>query len=164
MKEYQTQIMRLKLLSAGAILILSACNSSEVPQTVQSAFLTRYPGVSPRWEPQPYGYEAVFTKDRIEYEAEFSQDGQWLETEYEVLETQFPMIVLEQIRQKYPDYAITKREIELTPQGTFYEVEVQRGDEEIELYFDERAKPATNSNEDAWIGILIKFSVLRIQN
>ena len=58
------------------------------------------------------------------------------------------MIVLEQVRQKYPDYAITKREIELTPQGTFYEVEVERGDKEIELYFDERAKPATNSHED----------------
>jgi hypothetical protein len=146
--------MRLRLLLAEAILILSACNSSvvpqtvEVPQTIHSAFLTKYPGVSPRWESQPYGYEAVFTNNRIEYEAEFSQDGQWLETEYEVLETQFPMIVLERVRQKYPDYAITKREIELTPQGTFYEVEVERGDQEIELYFDERAKPATNSNED----------------
>jgi hypothetical protein len=149
MEGYQTQIMRLRLLSAGAILILSGCNSSEVPQTVKSALLTKYPGVSPRWESQPYGYEAVFTKDGIEYEAEFSQDGQWLETEYEVLESQFPVIVLERVRQEYPNVAITKREIELTPQGTFYEVEVQRGDEEIELYFDERAKPATNSNEDA---------------
>jgi hypothetical protein len=43
-------------------------------------------------------------------------------------------------------------------------VEVERGDKEIELYFDERAKPATNSNEDIWIGILIKISALRIQN
>ncbi|QSJ16871.1 PepSY-like domain-containing protein [Nostoc sp. UHCC 0702] len=141
--------MRLRLLLAGAILILSACHSSEVPQTVQSAFLKKYPGVLPDWEPQAYGYEAVFIDKGIEYEAEFSQDGQWLETEYEVLETQFPLIVLEQIRQKYPDYVITKREIELTPQGTFYEVEVERGDEEIELYFDERANPASNSNEDA---------------
>lgn len=141
--------MKFTVLLSGSILILSGCNSLQVPENVQSAMKTKYPNVSPRWESQPYGYEAVFTKDGIEYEAEFSKDGQWLETEYEVSETQFPASVLERVKREYPGYAITKREIELTPKGTFYEVEVKQGDTEIELYFDERGKPTTNSHEDA---------------
>jgi len=147
--------MKHTLLLVGSLLTLFACSSNQasetvqVPETVQSALQTKYPGVEARWESQPYGYEAVFTKDGFEYEAEFSSKGQWLETEYEVSDAQFPAIVLERVKGKYPGYAITKREIELTPLGTFYEVEVEQGDQQIELYFDDRANPAANSNEDA---------------
>jgi hypothetical protein len=41
------------------------------------------------------------------------------------------------------------QEIELTQQGRFYEIEVEQGNTEIELYFDECANPITNFNEDA---------------
>lgn len=132
-------------------LTLLGCQSSQttVPNSVQQAFHLRHPGVKAVWEEQPYGYEAVFEKDGIEYEAEYSPDGQWLETEFEVNANQFSSIVLERVRQQYPDYAITKHEIELTPNGTFYEVEIERGSEEHELYFDDRANRVPNMNEDA---------------
>jgi len=97
----------------------------------------------------PYGYEAVFVQDGLEYEAEYSSTGEWLETEYEVQEFQFPQAVLRAVRQQYPNYVITKYEIELTPLGTFYEVEVEGNGQEIELYFDEQGRPTANSNEDA---------------
>lgn len=147
-----------QMVLVSSILTLTACNSTKPPQviqtnpvppTVQSALAAKYPGVVPVWEAQRYGYEAAFTKNGIEYEAEFSPNGQWLETEYEVTKTQFPAILLQKIRQKYPDYNITKCEIELTPKGTFYEVEVEKGKTEIELYFDQRGNPAQNYNEDA---------------
>lgn len=142
----------------GAIsstLMLTACNkasntqSTQVPPSVQRAFTAQYPGVTPRWESQPYGYEAIFKKNGIEYEAEFSKDGRWLETEYEVPENQFSPLVLNRVKKEYPGYKIKKREIELTPRGTFYEVEVEGGGKQIERYYDERANPARNSNEDA---------------
>jgi hypothetical protein len=140
--------------------LVVACNSgsdpedaiidqAQVPAVVQQAFLARYPNTQTTWESQPYGYEAVFVKDGIEYEGEFSGEGQWLETEYEVSEMQFPLTVKEQVYRNYPDYAITKYEIELTPSGTFYEVEVERGDVEIELYFNDQANPTQNNHEDA---------------
>ncbi len=143
----------------GAIsstLMLTACNkatntqSTQVPPTVQSAFAAKYPGVTPRWESQPYGYEAIFQKNGIKYEAEFSQDGRWLETEYEVPENRFSTLVINRVKKEYPGYKIKKREIELTPRGTFYEVEVEGGGKQIERYYDERANPARNLNEDAW--------------
>ena len=146
------------LAAIGAIsstLMLTACNkasntqSTQVPPTVQSAFAAKYPGVTPSWESQPYGYEAIFQKNGIEYEAEFSKDGRWLETEYQVPENRFSALVINRVKKEYPGYKITKREIELTPRGTFYEVEVEGGGKQIERYYDERANPARNLNEDA---------------
>ncbi len=149
------------LAATGAIsstLMLTACNKAtntqptqviQVPSSVQRAFAAKYPGVTPRWESQPYGYEAIFQKNGIKYEAEFSQDGRWLETEYEVPENRFSTLVINRVKKEYPGYKITKREIEITPQGTFYEVEVEGGGRQIERYYDERANPARNLNEDA---------------
>ncbi len=85
----------------------------------------------------------------LETEAEYNASGQWLETEVEVEEAAFSKAVLDRIRQLYPQYTITKREIETTPNGTFYEVEITLGDQELELYFDANGNPATNSNEDS---------------
>ncbi|WP_448563232.1 PepSY-like domain-containing protein [Trichothermofontia sp.] len=71
-----------------------------------------------------------------------------METEYEVQEPQFPQAVLQTVKQRYPNYTITKYEVELTPRGTFYEVEVEGNDQEIELYLDGQGQPTANSNED----------------
>ncbi len=124
--------------------------TTEVPDSVQRAFAAAHPGVSPAWEKQSYGYEAEFVKDGIEYEVEFSDNGQWLETEYEVTQDyQFSLLVLDKVKREHPGWALTKREVEITPQGKFYEVEIEQGGQQIELYFDERGNKAQNNNEDA---------------
>jgi Putative beta-lactamase-inhibitor-like, PepSY-like len=122
---------------------------SQVPQAVQSAFATKYPRIIACYESKPYGYEAVFSQAGIEYEGEFAASGQWLETEYEVAENQFSAVVLQKVRQENPGYEITKREIEITAQGTFYEVEIESGGRQLELYFDSQGNPVPNSNEDS---------------
>ncbi len=128
----------------------STTSTTEVPDNVQRAFAAAHPGVSPAWEKQSYGYEAEFVKDGIEYEVEFSDAGQWLETEYEVTQDyQFSLLVLDKVKREHPGWALTKREVEITPQGKFYEVEIEQGGQQIELYFDERGNKAQNSNEDA---------------
>jgi hypothetical protein len=154
-KAWQTAI-RLAITSTAIVAVGCASsqttpnNSIQVPENVRSAFAATYPGISPTWEEQPYGFEAEFIKDGIEYEVEFSASGQWLETEYEVTQDyQFSLLVLDRVKQEYPGWAITKREIEITPQGKFYEVEIEQGGQQIELYFDERGNKAQNSNEDA---------------
>lgn len=124
-------------------------SEASVPDVVLQAFNATYPDISAEWEQMPYGYEAVFVQEGQAYEVEYSSTGEWLETEYEVQELQFPQAVLQAVRQQYPNYAITKYEIELTPLGTFYEVEVEGNGQEIELYFDEQGQPAPNTNEDA---------------
>ena len=133
------------------VFLVGACGSSgaDVPGEVARAFEAEYPDASPEWRVQPYGYEAVYTEDGQEYEVEYSGSGEWLETEFEVSRGQFSPLVLDRVRRENPGYAITKREIELTPRGTFYEVEVEGEGQQIEYYFDDQARPAENTNEDA---------------
>ena len=43
---------------------------------------------------------------------------------------------------------IQEFEIELTPKGTFYEIEMVSGTQETELYYDSQGKRTENTNED----------------
>lgn len=119
-----------------------------VPQAVKAAFQAKYSDISHTWQKHDYGYEAVFTQNNIKYEAEFSETGEWLETEHYVTEKDFPPIVLNLIKQERPGYIITKYEIEITPKGIFYEVDITDGELEEELYFDSRGNPHTDLYED----------------
>ncbi|WP_448563227.1 hypothetical protein [Trichothermofontia sp.] len=51
-------------------------SDASVPDAVLQAFNRTYPKVSPKWELMPYGYEAVFVQDGVEYEAEYSSAGE----------------------------------------------------------------------------------------
>jgi uncharacterized membrane protein YkoI len=140
----------LMLAACGETKTSQACiDNAQVPQVVQSAFSSQYAGMKACWQSKPYGFESIFTDKGIEYAAEFSSNGQWLETEYEVAEGQFSAAVLQKIKQEHSGFKVTKREIEITPEGTFYEVDIERNGTEAELYFDDQANPSLNSNEDS---------------
>lgn len=136
---------------AAVILLLSGCSerSLKPPVAVSQEFAVRYPNTAATWTEKPYGYEGIFYQNGVEYEAEFSADGRWLETEHEVSPAKFSQAVIDRIKREYPGFTITKHEIEQTPQGKFYEVEIEQGGSEYELYFDSNAAPAPNANEDS---------------
>lgn len=133
--------------TAGA----SACTAGDpVPAELESAFQARHPGESAVWERQPFGYEAVYSTGGVEYEVEFSHAGQWLETEYEVTrDDELPAAVVARVAREYPGLPVTKREIEQTADGEFYEVEVETSRGDVEVYFDGAGMLAANRNEDA---------------
>lgn len=108
-----------------------------VPLAVQAAFHAKYPNIPHTWQRNNYGYEAVFRKNNIEYEAEFSEAGVWLETEFQVTKKDFPNAVLKRIEIENPQFIVTKYEIEITPRGKFYKVDITDGETESELYFDQ---------------------------
>jgi uncharacterized membrane protein YkoI len=56
--------------------------------------------------------------------------------------------VLQKIKEKYPNFVITKYEVEITPKGLFYEVDITDGETEDELYFDAKGNPAVDAYED----------------
>lgn len=143
-------------ISALLFVLLNACSNLEnsrkpilVPTSVEKAFNTKYSPRIPRtWEKHYYGYEAVFIQNNIKYEAEFSDNGEWLETEYYVSEKEFPKAVLQKIKKERPKFVITKYEVEITPKGIFYEVDITDGEIEEELYFDEKGNLAPDLYED----------------
>lgn len=143
-------------ISALLIVLLNACSNLEnsrkpilVPAVVENAFNTKYsPDIPRTWQKHYYGYEAVFIQNNIKYEAEYSDNGEWLETEYYVSEKEFPKAVLQKIKKERPNFVITKYEVEITPKGIFYEVDITDGEIEEELYFDEKGNPAPDLYED----------------
>ncbi len=120
-----------------------------IPIVVEEAFTAKFsPNIPHRWQRHHYGYEAIFIQDGVEYEAEFSVTGEWLETEYLVSDKEFPQVILDKIKKEYPKFVVTKYEIEITPQGLFYEVDIADGEREYELYFDEQGNAQVDLYED----------------
>lgn len=119
-----------------------------VPEAVKAAFKAKYADIPHTWQKHDYGYEAVFKQNNILYEAEFSATGEWLETEYYVTEKDFPAVVLKQIKEKRPGFIVTKYEIEITPKGIFYEVDITDGELEEELYLDSNGNLQVDLYED----------------
>ncbi|BAZ10709.1 hypothetical protein NIES4071_25320 [Calothrix sp. NIES-4071] len=150
------KVISLWLINVLLVTFLNACsifgesqNQIVVPAVVEKGFNSKYSANTPRtWQRHYDGYEAIFTQNNIKYNAEFSSDGKWLETEYLVSKAEYPSIVLQKIQKKYPKFLITKYEIEITPRGLFYEVDITDGEIEDELYFDEKGNLAADLHED----------------
>jgi putative PepSY-like beta-lactamase-inhibitor len=136
-------------LAVGALVVLGATGCSGAPNAVQQAFEQRYPGVEvAAWEQQPYGWEAAFGGDDGAYEAEFDPAGRWLETEVEVVDAAgFPAAVRQAVQGVTGGGAVEKWEIEVTPEGEFYEIETVGSDGEH--YFDATGRQVGNRYEDA---------------
>ncbi|MEA5573050.1 PepSY-like domain-containing protein [Calothrix sp. UHCC 0171] len=141
--------------NVSLLIFLAACHCCKkqekkiiVPIVVEQAFTAKYSEIPHTWQIHDYGYEAVFTQNGIEYEAEFSGTGEWLESEYLVSEKEFPAVVLEKIKKEYPKFIITKYEIEITPQGLFYEADITDGEREYEVYFDGKGNSVVDLYED----------------
>lgn len=131
---------------AAALVVAGATGCSASPGPVQQAFDQRYPGFEVvEWEQHDYGWEAAFGGDDGAYEAEFDFSGRWLETEVEVVDAAgFPAVVRQTV-QGMGGGPVEKWEIEVTPAGEFYEVEIAGG----EYYFDATGQRANNQFEDA---------------
>ncbi|WP_242048156.1 MULTISPECIES: PepSY-like domain-containing protein [Nostocales] len=138
----------LVLAIAGCDIVSNQDKLPETPASVESAFTNKYSEKPRLWQRNYYGYEATFIKKNVKYEAEFSETGEWLETEYYVTEKEFPDVILKRIRQEYPTFKITKYEIEITPKGNFYEVDITDGEMEYELYFDVHGNTQVDMYED----------------
>jgi hypothetical protein len=139
---------RILSVMAATLVVTGVTGCGAAPSPVQQAFQQRYPGAEPvTWERQPYGWEAAFGGDDGAFEAEFDQSGQWLETEVEVVDgAGFPERVRSAVR-AIAGGAVEKWEIEVTPTGEFYEIEIVGSDGEY--YFDATGQQVQNRYEDA---------------
>ena len=140
-----------KCLPIALIVVAGAgvAGCSGVPRAAEQTFEQRYPGVEvASWEQQPYGWEAAFGGDDGAWEAEFDGSGRWLETEVEVVDAAgFPAAVRDAVAATPGGAWISKWEIEITPDGEFYEIETAASGGEY--YFDATGRQVANRYEDA---------------
>lgn len=113
---------------------------SKTPKAVTSAFNLKFPNATKvKWDKEnAHEYEASFDWKGVSYSANFSDKGEWLETESTITLNQLPPKVLAAFNTSYPK-AVVKvvAKIETSKGLTQYEVEIKQGDKEIELFFTE---------------------------
>lgn len=125
-------------------LILMACNKSaqldavQVPDVVRTAFTNAYPSArSVDWSIEGEDYEVEFRDAGYEKEIVYDRNGIVLIVETDISFLALPQITQDYIGTNYPNYKIEDVERVESKNGRFYSVELARGDEEIELTFDE---------------------------
>lgn len=132
----------LKLMSVAVLLVgVTAC-SQNAPKEVKDAFNSKFPSASEvEWEKENDSeWEAEFKLDGKEYSANFSTDGNWLETEHEIDASELPELVKNTINKEFSGYEIEKAEIAEKTNGTVYEITLEKGEEEIEVVIDDAGK------------------------
>lgn len=113
-------------------------DSKDVPEKVLSAFNAKFPDAKKvEWEMENVSeWEAEFKWSGKEYSANFSTNGEWRETEYEIKETEIPSNIRAILDQKFSDYEIEEAEVAEAPSGKSYEMEIEVGEEEYEVTID----------------------------
>ncbi len=113
--------------------------SNEVPGAVSKAFSEKFAAATHvKWEEEEEGiYEAEFTLNGKEMSAEFSPDGTWKETGTEVAQSDLPAVIVDTLESAYAEYIVEETEMCVTPEGTRWEIELKKGDTDVELVLDE---------------------------
>ena len=115
---------------------LTACGQKEnVPAKVKTAFEQKFPSATKvNWDKEnATEWEAEFKMDSKEYSANFSSDGKWLETEYEISKSAIPQAVNSTLENDFSGYKIEKTEMSETADGKVYEFELKKGKSNLEV-------------------------------
>ena len=129
---------RLSILLIGAAFVISqACGQAgkDVPEKVKTNFTGKFPEAQKvKWEKEnATEWEAEFKLNGTPYSANFNADGTWMETEYEIKESEIPPAVKQTLDRDYTGYEIEESEVTETPEGTFYEFALEKDESELKV-------------------------------
>jgi hypothetical protein len=113
-------------------------SGDSTPEKVLSTFNQKFPNAKDvEWEKEDATeWEAEFNMDGKEYSANFSVNGDWKETEYEIEEADLPADIRALLDQNFSDYEIEEAEIAETAAGKSFELAIEVGEEEFEVVID----------------------------
>lgn len=117
--------------------------ADKVPAVVLNAFKTKCAtaeGVA--WEKEgATAFEAAYKIGKIKHSGTFDQSGKWLETETEMEVSALPKPVADAIAKQYASYKIKEAvHVETPDKGTFYEADLTKGTEKLEVQFTAEGK------------------------
>lgn len=134
---------RSNLLMTFAIgMALVSCAQDGVSNEVKAAFDKKFPNATAvKWEKEnDTEWEAKFKNEGKAYSANFSTKGDWVETEYKVNRKDLPESISALIIKDFPGYKIEGIEKFEKPTSSGYDVEIEKGEEMLELVFDNSGK------------------------
>ncbi len=122
----------------------------KVPQVVKDAFAKKFPTAKKvDWEKEnEKEWEAEFKLNKVEYSANFLEDGTWKETEHEIDEKEVPQNIILSLKSNFPGYEIEEAEISETAEGMVYEFEIEKGKNEMEVAIDVHGKVIKKQSEE----------------
>ena len=116
-------------------IFIVSCNQQKVniPEKVQASFDEMFPvAANVEWEMENENeWEAEFDMDGKEASACFTLNGEWIETEYEI--ESLPETIETILNETYPGFQIAEIEVVETPGFNGFEIELKKGEEEIEI-------------------------------
>lgn len=128
---------------------LMSCAQS-TPAKVTEAFKTKFPNAkSVKWEKEnDTEWEAEFKLNGVDYSANFGTDGTWKETEHKIKSKDLPQAVKNTLATEFTGYEIEDAEMVETPSFNGYEVEIEKGEETMEVVLDKSGKVIKKKIED----------------
>jgi len=108
---------------------------AKAPEAVTTAFSKKFPKAEEvKWDKEnATEWEAEFELDEMEYSANFSSDGKWLETEHEIKMSEVPAAVKKTLDSEFAGYDIEEAEISEKADGMLYEFELEKGESDLEV-------------------------------
>jgi len=127
------------ILSIAGILLLSTfAFSGNIPVAVQKAFEQKFPNATNvKWDKEnSHEYEASFNQKGVKYSANFSESGEWLETESPTTFDKLPSEVQVSFNKSHKgDKVKTVLIIETAKEITKFEIEIKKGSKTVEFLY-----------------------------
>jgi hypothetical protein len=118
---------------------------SGVPSDVSSALKEKYPDLKSSevdWNREGNNYQAQFMNNGIKYEVVIDDSGNWVSTETQMTREQLPDKVKEGLKNStYNNWDVNEVEKREGPrEKSVYIIEVEKGDQDYNVYFDQNGK------------------------
>lgn len=119
-----------------------SCNEKKVPREIQLKFLELEPSAhNIDWSLKGDLYRLHYTLDKHFYTSYFDKEGNWLETEFEMDESDLPIAISNTIAEKFNDYSIVDIErVNTADSKVLFEIDLKKGDKIYDILFDESGK------------------------
>jgi len=107
------------------------------PQAVKDAFNQKFPNAqNVKWGKENKNeWEAEFTNVGTKTSVNFSNDGQWIETETEIAVSELPAAVTAAIKKDHNGCSITEADRIERPTGILYEADIKSGMKKKEVHY-----------------------------